>query len=57
MPPTKNKPDNEPRELSLTFPCLYFINIEGHSTIFLAAIGALESKLILKPRTDMEPRM
>ena len=46
MPPTKNKPDNEPRELNLTFPCFHFINIEGHSTNFSAAIEALESKLL-----------
>ena len=55
MPPTKNKSDDEPLELNFLAFILWIF--KALVPFFSVAIGELEPKLKLKPRTDMEPRM
>ena len=56
MQPTKNKSDDIQRELVLHF-LVFIFWIFKTAVSFSVVIGALETKLILKLRTDMDLRM
>ena len=56
MQPTKNKFDDIQRELVLHF-LVFIFWIFKTAVSFSVVIGALETKLILKLRTDMDLRM